>query len=134
MSKPRDTWWGYAKSMIRRYPSLAAQEKELHRVSMAINYSGTPGSGNVSHPTEDAALRELPPSKQAELEAVRTAIRQTEQKANGKEVLALVNLVFWRQTHTLSGAAVCLHISYKTAVNWHREFIRAVARARGLTE
>lgn len=33
MSKPRYDWWGYAKAIIRRYPTLRAelQERQLPR-------------------------------------------------------------------------------------------------------
>lgn len=42
MSKPRYDWWGYAKAIIRRYPTLRAELQERQRPAMEIDYSGMP--------------------------------------------------------------------------------------------
>ena len=62
MSRPRYDWWAYVKGMIRRYPSLCAEEKALHDISISPDLSGLPhGTGKHSDPVANAAMRELPP-------------------------------------------------------------------------
>lgn len=63
--------------------------------------------------------------------AVKRAIEQTEQLENGKERLQVIELVFFKQTHTLEGAALMVPCHYKTAQGWHNDFIRLVARNYG---
>ena len=71
-----------------------------------------------------AALREQ--------SAVQKAIDQTEAMDNGIERLQVIDLVFFKQTHTLEGAALMVPCSYDTAQKYHAQFIKAVARNFGL--
>ena len=129
MSKPREIWWSYVKAMIRRYPELCAREAELHRQSLSQSITGMPhGSGKISDPVADAALRELPGNQQRELNAVRCAIANTRALPDGEERLRMIKLVFWDKTHTLDGAALELHRCIATIKIWHGDFIRAVEK------
>lgn len=129
MSKPREIWWSYVKAMIRRYPELCAKEAELHRQSLSQSITGMPhGSGKISDPVAEAALRELPAKQQRELAAVRSAIANTRALPDGEERLRMVKLVFWDKTHTLDGAALELHRCIATIKIWHGDFIRAVEK------
>lgn len=132
MSKPRYKWWGYIKSVIRSYPELKKQYDELHRQNITASISGMPGTGGVSRGTEDIALKELPKTKQAEMEAVKMAIQATERMKTGKDRMRMVELVFWKQSHTLQGAAMAIPVSYDTAINYHGDFIAMVAFFRGM--
>ena len=67
-----------------------------------------------------------------EFEAVDKAIEKTKRKKNGGERLKLLDMVFFKQTHTLHGAAMACNISYTTAQRWHKAFIMAVAKNFGL--
>lgn len=134
MSKPRYGWWSYAKYMIRQYPSLKAeyQERQKQKVTREVEsiYVGSVGT----RVTENAALRQLPPAKQAEYDAVTKAIEKTKLLRTGEERLALIDMVFWRNSHTLDGAAYKLYLSYVTACRYHRDFIRLVGFCRGLAD
>ena len=66
--------------------------------------------------------------------AVQRAIDQTLELENGKERMQVIELVFFRQTHTLEGAAMMIPCSERTARRWHAEFIKLVAREYGLLE
>lgn len=134
MSKPRYRWWGYIKAVIRSYPALKKEYEDLHEQSVTAKYSGMPGAGNVSRGTENIAIRELPSTKQREYEAVKRAIESVCLLRSGKDRLALVDMVFWKKSHTLSGAAYKLSISDTTAQRYHGEFIRLVARIYGLMD
>ena len=69
-----------------------------------------------------------------EFDAVRLAIQQTDGTQGGDNRLQLIKLIYWKRTHTLSGAALELHISYRTARRWNGEFIRLVAGNFGLLD
>ena len=132
MSKPRYKWWGYIKAVIRSYPSLKQEYEALHEQSITANMSGMPGGGAVSRGTENIATRELPKPKQAEYDAVRRAIVVTEQMRTGEDRLRLMNLVFWKQSHTLQGAAMAVNVSYDTAIDYHGDFVMMVGYFYGL--
>lgn len=134
MSKPRYKWWGYIKAVIRSYPGLKKEYEDLHEQSITAKMSGMPGGGGVSRGTEDIAVRELPYTKQREYEAVRRAVEATRLMKTGKDRIELVDMVFWKKSHTLSGAAYKLSISETTAQRYHGEFIRMVARHYGLLD
>ena len=134
MSTPRYDWWPYVKGMIRRYPELCRREADLHTTAVTPAYGGTPGGGERTDKTADAALRELPKVNQRELEAVRAAIRYIEGLHSGKERMEIVKLYYWQRSHTLFGAANAIHISEKTALRWNRDFIMRVAENFGLIE
>ena len=128
MSKPRYGWWGYIKYVIRDYPYLRERYNLLHEQSITANTSGMPGSGGgVSRGVESIAIKELPKPNQLEYDAVRRAVAVTERMRTGNDRLHLIDLVFWKQSHTLGGAAVASNISYDTAVGYHRDFIMLVA-------
>lgn len=134
MSKPRYGWWGYVKYIIRAYPARKQEYEELHRQTITANISGMPGGGGISRGTESIAIRELPGTQQREFEAVRRAIQATKQLPTGRERLELIEMVFWKKSHTLSGAAYKLNLSYTTAQRYHGEFVLSVAGFYGLMD
>ncbi len=118
--------------MIRRYPMLKAEYVDLHTQSVTPVYSGAPGgSGSVRRTTEDIAIRELPSNKQREYEAVRRAVEATERMNASRDRLQIIDLVFWKKSHTLDGAALTIPCSYQTAQRYHADFIHQVAKQYG---
>lgn len=69
-----------------------------------------------------------------EAAAVKSAIENTSKMNNGDDRLKIVDLVFWKRTHTLPGAAMQIPCSERTAQEWHRQFIRLVAKNFGLID
>lgn len=67
-----------------------------------------------------------------EVAAVEAAIEETKQLIDGAERLRLIDVVLWKRTHTLQGAAMAIYVSERTAQEWHRQFIRLVGQKRGL--
>ena len=63
-----------------------------------------------------------------EMDAVRRACEYTLRLRDGRDRMALVEIVFWKRTHNLQGAALKLSVSERTALRWHGDFIKAVAR------
>ena len=134
MSKTRYGWWGYVKDMIRRYPGLKAEYVDLHTQMVTSNYSGTRGGSGGGRVVEGVALRELPTTAQREYEAVRRAIDATERVSASRDRLKIIDLVFWKKTHTLAGAALTIPCHYNTAQKYHAEFIMMVAAFYGLLD
>lgn len=132
MSKPRYDWWGYVKGIIRRYPELCEQYADIHTQCIVPCYSGMPGGDNEPRKVETIAIRMLPNVHQKEYESVLAAVRLTSSLKTGAERLALINLIFWKRSHTLAGAAIKCNVSERTARRWHTDFIKCVAGFYGL--
>lgn len=134
MSKPRYKWWGYVKNIIRAYPQLKAEYEYLHSVNITANLSGMPSSRSISRNTENSALCELPKTQQREYDAVTKAIEITKRSKLADDILSIVDLVYWKNSHTLYGAAIKANVSYETAKIYQRKFIMLVAQEYGLLD
>lgn len=134
MSKPRYKWWGYIKAVIREYPVLKKEYDALHEQSISAMMSGMPVSGNTSRSTETIAVRELPRVKQREYEAVRRAIEYTKTTKNGNLKLRMIDLVYWKKSHTVEGAAMKVGYSADRGKQMHGDFIRLVAKFYGFMD
>lgn len=69
-----------------------------------------------------------------EQEAVKKALDETESMGNGADRLKVIDMVFFKQTHTLDGAALMVPCSYATAKRYHNDFICRVAKNFGLMD
>ena len=127
MSKPRDPWWPYVKNVLRAYPGMKREPDARRQQSVTVRYNPAGGGSGPGRSTEQAALRELDPARMREYEAVQKAIRKTGYMPDGKLRNELIRLVYFRRTHNLYGAAETVHVSYRTAQNWHGTFLRTVA-------
>ncbi len=134
MSKPRYIWWSYAKAMIRQYPELKREYEDLHRQNITASITGMPGGGGASRTTEVITLRQLPPVKQKEFDSVSAAVKATQKMPNGRDRLAVIDLVLWKQRTTIEGAAQRVHCSKETAWRYHRDFVRLVGKCHGLID
>lgn len=134
MSKPRYGWWGYAKYMVRIYPERKKELQDLQSQRITRNVSATVGSSETTRTTENAAIRQLSPAKQAEYDAVYKAAEATRCLKTGPARLALIDMVFWKKSHTLDGAAYALGYSYDSARLFQRDFLRLVGLYRGLMD
>lgn len=132
MSKPRYAWWGYVKTIIRRYPILKREYEDSLQQSIVPAYDSQPHGGAVSNPVETTVIRALSSGTAEEYLAVQKAIDHTLTIEDGSARLKLIEMIFWRQTHTLQGAARVTYVSPRTARRRVAEFIRCVARYRGL--
>lgn len=133
MSKPRYTWWGYIKAVIRNYPRHFEELHDIKLQSVTASYSGMPGGGGEGRTIEQLAMKTLPYDEQREYDAVAKANCETKwELANADKRLELINMVYWRGTHTLQGAAMALYIDYETAKRWQQNYIHKVARHMGV--
>ncbi len=130
----RYDWWGYAKGMVRRYPELVQRQRELKSTTMTARLDGMPRATDIGRPVENAALRSLPPAQLRELAAVRQALGELRDQPRGEDKLKLIQMVYWRKSHNLAGAALALDISEITAKRWNGELLRRVGRSFGLLD
>lgn len=135
MSKPRYGWWTYAKYMARNYPTLSRELEDKRSISTTANYSSGPRGSGDARGTENAAMRQLSPVKMREYEAVRKAVEDTGAvPGNGYLRVKLVEMVYFKRTHTLEGACQELHISYITGKRYNQDFLCGIAKNFGLLE
>ena len=71
--------------------------------------------------------KELDGTALAEFKAVEAAIEVRSRRRDGEARMAVVNTVLIKGTHKIPGAAMMIHCSERTAVQWHGDFIREVA-------
>ena len=129
MSKPRYRWWGYVKGMVRDYPRYQKLLFEKQEPRLTPRLTGLPtGKGKTSDTVYTLATATLSPVAQKEYEAVDLAIRQVK----NPNILVLIKLVYWDQTHTVIGAGYALHYEAAQAKRLHGEFLKSVAKNFGL--
>lgn len=135
MGKPRYQWWGYVKWCIRDYPNKCDAARDIQQQSVTQNYSAVGGhGGGPNRSTESAALKGLTGQRGREYMAVKTAIEVTGKYKNGAERLKFIDLIFWKRTHSLEGAAMACYVSSATGRMWHKEFIRLTASFMGFLD
>lgn len=132
MSKPRDNWRPWVINVLRDYYLFKRIEKEAHSIRVTAQYNKGRGGGGTSRTTEQAALRSgLTRQQERELNAVEKAIKTTRRGSDGKIRMKVVELVYFRGTHTIEGAAQTVHVSYTTAWRWTDNFVRLVGKYLG---
>lgn len=135
MSNARNDWWSNAIRMVRNFPARKDEYESLHAKSMVSELTGMPRGGGASRTTEDIALRQMPPMKQKEYEAVLRAIEITKLLPNGEERLALIRRMYWQgRKLRINDVVYQIHISQKTGERYHTAFIRLVGQCIGYTE
>ena len=63
--------------------------------------------------------------------AIETALSETKKMIDGAHRVKVIELVFFKDTHTLQGAALNIPCDYETAKRWQQQFIRLVAKSFG---
>lgn len=93
--------------------------------------ASTPRPSGSGRPTEGLAVKIAADRYIVELERATAAIEYVTGRLS-PERRQLVELVYWRGTHTPSGAADVLHISRRTAYRYINEVLTAIAAEMGL--
>lgn len=130
MGKAKEPYWTYVKAIIKEYPQL---KKELakpleQRVTLMPSLGGG-RSGNIANPTQDCVIHDLPPKEQRKFDAIEGAIQKTRlyHPENADLRLKVIDLVYWKKSHTIEGAAMKIPCHRNVAGNWQGEFIKMVA-------
>lgn len=90
-----------------------------------------PGAGDYQRRTETAALKELSPREQQELEAVERAIEDIGRQKDGAKILKVVELYHWVGMYNLDAVAEFAHTTTITAKRRNARFVYEVARNLG---
>lgn len=69
-----------------------------------------------------------------ERNAIESAISETLALTDGKDRIKVIDLVFFKGTHKLAGAAMQVPCSIDTAQKYHADFIRLLGEKRGLNK
>lgn len=101
MNRQHYGWWNYVRHMIRQH------------------------SERISRILRGPKLSEI---ERSEYNAVQSAIEQTERMTDGEKRLSVIGRVLMHRTHTISGAAILVPRSERTAQRWCSEFIKLVAK------
>lgn len=132
MSRPREDWWSNAVRMVRNFPSRKREYEELHSQSVTPDYSGMPHSRGVSRTTEVIALKQMPPAKQQEYEAVARAIEITRLLPLGDKRVELIERMYWKgQKLSIDAVIYQIGVADATGKRWHGAFIRLVGECFG---
>lgn len=132
MSKPRCPWWGSAIAMVRNYPIWKDELDQLQSQPVTTDMGGMPGGGEVSRKTENIALRQLPPAKQNEYDAVSRALEITALMPCGDKRCELIQRVYWSgKKLRITDVILQVGISDATSWRWHRDFIQLVGVCAG---
>ena len=131
-TKNKHWWRANVERALREYPALAERKRALQASSITPNYSPMPGSSDPSRTTETLALRQLSDEEERWIAAIEKAREDMKLRSDGNEILRLVSMVFFKQTHTMTGAAIETHVSLSTAQRRVGQFIARVAEHKGL--
>jgi len=131
MSNPRYDWYSNVVRAVRYYPHLREIRADAQAESVTANYSGMPAGGSTARTTELAALRTLSRREEEEFEAIEQAVAQIRHRSDGGRILQIVDMVDWKRTHTIEGAAMKVHVSECTARRLRSQFIFAAAKNLG---
>lgn len=124
----REDWWEYTKCIIRSYPALRRQAESVGDMPCTPAYGASGGHSGGGSPVERAVVDRLTDKEQRRYDAVRQAIAETECMKHGRQRMELIDRVYWKRSHTLYGAAMCVPVSERTAHTWNAEFIRLVEK------
>lgn len=132
MSKYRHWWRPSVERDVRAYPALKQKKNELQKISITPAYGGQTARGpDVSRTTEAAAMRQLPEREGAVVDAVERAMQEVARQKDGKEVLAIVEMVDFKRTHTIEGVAMKLSMDRRTVLRRRNRFLYIVAEKEG---
>ena len=129
MGRSKYNWYNNAVHLIRRYPEICRRKRALQEQNIIADYSGMPHSGNAGRNTENVAVKELSPVDEAAYDVITSAIETMSLLAHGEEILRIVDMVDWKRSHTIYGAAQVMYMHHNTAKAYRKEFIKAVAIA-----
>ena len=120
------SWRSEARTALRLYPKLKRRQGE-NDMQITPVYGGAAVQHSASRTTEDVALRStLTEREENIISAVEFMLSMQRRYANSKERLRMVELVYFKHTHTIDGAADVVHYSPDALWRWNGEILTAV--------
>lgn len=130
MSKYKSWYRPIIVQAVRAYPGLKATKLEMTRQSVTAG-EWSPRGSDVSRSTEKAAMRMLSPREEAIIDAVDAATAEMLRCRDGKTVMTIVELVDYKRSHTMQGAAMAAYVSLRNATEKRSRFLYAVGKKLG---
>ena len=119
-------WRREARRALRDYPRLKRKQNE-HEQQITAQYSGVAVQHSASRVTENVALRStLTEREENIISAVEMAMWMQQHYPNGAERVRMMELVYFKHTHTIEGAADIVHYSPDALWRWNTEILTAV--------
>ena len=120
------SWRSEARTALRLYPKLKRRQGE-NEMQITPAYGGAAVQHSASRTTEDVALRStLTEREENIISAVEFMLSMQRRYANSNERLRMVELVYFKHTHTIDGAADVVHYSPDALWRWNGEILTAV--------
>ena len=120
-------WRRQAKAALRVYPKLKRKQSDTTAQQITPVYGGTVVQHAASRVTENVALRStLTDAEENIIAAVELAMYMQRQYHNGSERLQMMQMVYFKHTHTIEGAAEIVHYSPDALWRWNTEILTAV--------
>lgn len=115
-----------ARWALKQYPKLKRKQGE-NDMQITPVYGGAAVQHSASRTTENVALRSnLTEREENIISAVEFAIRMQNYYPNGDQRMKMIEMVYFRKTHTLAGAAEVCHYSVDAVFRWNVEILTAV--------
>ena len=119
-------WRRQARRALRAYPALKKKQGE-NDMTITPVYGGAAVQHEATRTTENAALRSILTDAEANIiSAVELAMYMQRQYQNGAERIRMMELVYFKHTHTIEGAADIVHYSPDAVWRWNTEILIAV--------
>lgn len=115
-----------ARCALKQYPKLKRRQNE-NDMQITAQYNGVAVQHSASRVTENIALRStLTEREENIISAVEFALRMQNYYPNGDERMKMIEMVYFKKTHTLAGAAEVCHYSVDAVFRWNVEILTAV--------
>ena len=133
-------WIDKARDIAKEYKHNC---QELQQIEEYLQVSTTSGgspvvNGKISKPVEAAVERKMMQARyqylQQAVNAVENAMETVLRKPQGDLTIKLFNMVYYRKSYTLYGAAREIGISEATAKRYNTYFLKMVAISMGFLE
>lgn len=119
-------WRRQARRALRDYPRLKKKQTETAQQITPV-YGGSVVQHEASRVTENIALRStLSDAESNVIAAVEFAMAMQGAYYNADARLKMLELVYYKKTHTLQGAALECGYSIETVWKWNTEVLAAV--------
>ena len=119
-------WRRQARRALRSYPALKKKQGE-NDMTITPVYGGAAVQHEATRTTENAALRSILTDAEANIiSAVEFALWMQSKYYNADARYKMVQLVYFRRTHTMQGAALEVGYNINTVKAWNTEILIAV--------
>lgn len=124
------SWRSEARRALREYPRIKQRQNIVSDMRITPSYEGTAVQHSASRTTEEAALRSTLTDRELNvIAAVEFAMTMQSRYYNAAARRRMMELVYFKRTHTLSGAAIAVEYSFDAVQRWNTEILAAVYTA-----